>query len=1112
LPGFGASHYKGARGYLLSHFVSPSYAPIERAEKLFGEWVHRRRIVLDLTQAELADRVSCSLSMLRKIERDERRPSTQLAELLADHLTIDESQRESFLQLARGKLPTEFDGPNLVEGNLLPPLSAHISKQIQEQTTFVARERELQLLSEHLDQALQGRGRIVFIAGEAGRGKTSLLVEFARRSIEARSDLIVAGGSCDVFSGQGDPLLPFRDIFRWLTGDLEYAGMRGIFNQELAARLSAAIPMITEVLLDYGPNLIDKLIPVNALEAKLGRSYPHNARNTEILLRLKGLRARQRLAPAREQRQDSLFDEISVMLNTLAQRQPLVLILDDLHWIDPSSAALLGWLPRRIKESPILIVGSYRPENLAPTRSEGRPAGLSQHLLQEVLSETLLEFGQNRIDLDHYDPGEELAFVNSLLDLSENTFSLAFREHLANLTEGHPLFLVELLRDMKERGDIFQGEDGLWQERISSGWKNLPARVEGVIEKRLTRLTADSRELLAVASVQGETFFGEVIAIVRQTEPHRIMRQLSAELDRGHRLVIEQGIRRAGGERLSQYQFRHHLFQKYLYERLAPAERMYLHEVVGNALEALFERSAHPDDLPAAQLGRHFQEAHLHEKASRYLLRAGQQAVRVLAFDEAAAYFERGLSELEGLDPAQKTLRLAYKLELALARARWHSGRVGEAIAAYQQAIEWARALGDPQAFARAVLANEEPRWRLNLDFHTQLYIREALDILDNDHSGLKARLLVSLSRSLLAAGEQNELRTTVEQALEIARQIEDPVALCDALRVQAQIDRRPETTDTRLAAIQEMIATAESIPDQERLLDAMDLYVYDLLELGQIELADEIIAAQKKVASEIKQPLQIHIATVFQTMRAILRGEFETAERLAKEASDLSRQLGLAEMDGIFGIHMFTIRREQGRIHEIAPLVKLAVANSPRASAWRPGLALLYRTLDERQACRAIFEELADESFTFVPQDSLWVATLAYLSDVCAYLGDRERAARLYALLLPYDGRTVVVGGATACYGAVARFLGMLATTFEDWQAAEGHFQEAIALDERIKAWPWLAHSRFEYACMLLRRGRRADQQRALVLLQEAESAAQSLGMVNLAKMVAELSVQSQG
>lgn len=1065
--------------------------------------MQRRRKLLDLTQADLARMVSCSLSMLRKIERDERRPSTQLAELLADQLAIDDSQRKSFLQLARGKFLSDLQDRDQAEG-ALNPVSPKFTEQRQDQTTFVARERELLLLSEHLEQAMQGQGRIVFVAGEAGRGKTSLLVEFARRSVAARPDLIVAGGRCDVFTGQGDPLLPFRDIFRWLAGDLQNAGMRAILNQELATRLSAAIPVITEVLLDYGPNLIDKIIPGNSLEAHLARSYPHHARNTKILLRLKSLRARQRLASAHEQRQDSLFDEISRLFNALAQQQPMVLILDDLHWIDHSSAALLGRLPRRLKDSPILIVGSYRPEDLALGHPADAHSGQAQHPLQEVLSESLRQFGHNRIDLDHYVPGEELKFVNALLDVSENTFSEQFRQQLARLTEGHPLFLVELLRDMKERGDIFQVEDGRWCERITTGWKNLPARVEGVIEKRITRLPPDLMDLLAIASVQGETFFAEVIARVKQTEPHRLTRQLGVELDRQHRLVSEQGIKHAGSERLSQYQFRHHLFQKYLYERLAPAERMYLHEAVGNALESLFEGSVHPDDVPYGQLARHFQEARLNEKASRYLLRAGQQAARMLAFEEAGAHFDRGLSKLEEMDSTQEIRRLAYRLQLALAQARWHGGHVREAFSAYQQAIERARALDDPQALAHAVLAYEEPRWRLNLDSQqSQRFIREALNALNKEQSGLQVRLLVSLSRSLLASGEQDELRTTVEKALEIARRMDEPLALCDALRIIAQIDRRPDTTTARLAAIQEMIATAESIPDKERLADGLDLYVYDLLELGQIELADEMIATQRQVASEIKQPFQLHVAAVFQTMRAILRGEFETAERMAKEAADLSRRLGLAEVDGIYGIHIFTIRREQGRIREIAPLVKLAVANSPQASAWRPGLALIYSLLDERAACREIFEDLASNGFAFVPQDSLWVATLSYLSEVCAYLGDRDRAVKLYELLLPYGGRTVVVGGATACYGAVARFLGILARTLVDWEAAESHFQAAIELDEYIGAWPWLAHSQAAYAAMLLARGRDGDRPHVKALLNAAGKAAQSMGMASLASKV---------
>jgi tetratricopeptide (TPR) repeat protein len=361
------------------------------------------------------------------------------------------------------------------------------------------------------------------------------------------------------------------------------------------------------------------------------------------------------------------------------------------------------------------------------------------------------------------------------------------------------------------------------------------------------------------------------------------------------------------------------------------------------------------------QLAHHFQQAHLGYKASRYLLQAGQKAARLLAFDEAVRHFEHGLAELNDGTGAPEIQELRYKLYLDLTHALWHSGRVREVVAIYPYLIALAREIKDPQALAHAVLAYEEPRWRLNLDSKlTFEYLREALAVMGEEQSGLRVRLLVSLSRTQLASGEHEELRTTVDQALQIARQIDDPLALCDALRIKAQIDRRPESTEARLAAIEEMIATAEAIGAQERLADALDLYIYDLLELGQIEQVEEMIAAQRKVAQEIKQPFQLHVAAVFRTMQAILQGNFETAERLAMEAADLSRKLGLAEMDGILGIHMFTIRREQGRLHEVAPFVKFMVANSPVAkspspSAWLPGLALIYCVLDEREQCRAI-------------------------------------------------------------------------------------------------------------------------------------------------------------
>ncbi|MHC4800407.1 MAG: AAA family ATPase, partial [Planctomycetota bacterium] len=476
--------------------------------RLFGKWVSRRRKLLELTQEELARKVSCSVSMLRKIERDERRPSEQLAELLADHLAIDSSQRGVFLQMARGKFIQDIEYS--IQDNVnLTPLLVQMADPKGEQTPFVARERQLQLLHEQLEKAMQGQGRMVFISGEAGRGKSSLLFEFARLAMDAQPDLILAGGSSDVYTEEGYPLLPFYDVFRTLVGDFGNISMRGIITQILATRLGHAIPIITEILLDHGPHLIDTLVPRGVLEAHLAHSYPHHPKNTELLLRLQALRTQRSVSAAQEIRQDHLFDEISTTFNALAQRFPLLLILDDLHWIDKSSAALLGHLAMRLKHSPILIIGSYRPEDLAQIRTVDGQSGQMRHPLDEVLSESLRQFGHNRIDLDHSEPGEELEFVNALLDVSDNEFGEAFRAQLARLTEGHPLFIVELLRDMRERGDIVQGEDGRWKEQEIINWKSLPARVEGVVEKRITRLPDDLLGLLTIASVQGETFFAE---------------------------------------------------------------------------------------------------------------------------------------------------------------------------------------------------------------------------------------------------------------------------------------------------------------------------------------------------------------------------------------------------------------------------------------------------------------------------------------------------------------------------------------------------------------------------------------------------------------------------
>src|SRR5262249_45946276 len=165
-------------------------------------------------------------------------------------------------------------------------------------------------------------------------------------------------------------------------------------------------------------------------------------------------------------------------------------------------------------------------------------------------------------------------------------------------------------------------------------------------------------------------------------------------------------------------------------------------------------------------------------------------------------------------------------------------------------------------------------------------------------------------------------------------------------------------------------------------------------------------------------------------------------------------------------------------------------------AAAWRPALALIYRELERMPEARAEVEHLAQHDFTDLPRDALWMACMTYLVDVCTFLGGRGGAATPYQLLLPYPGRTVVIGFAAACYGSLSRYLGALATTLARWDEAAQHFEDALAMNTRMEAWPWLAHTQYQYATMLLARDQSGDGEKARELLRAALVTTRELGM----------------
>ena len=249
-----------------------------------------------------------------------------------------------------------------------------------------------------------------------------------------------------------------------------------------------------------------------------------------------------------------------------------------------------------------------------------------------------------------------------------------------------------------------------------------------------------------------------------------------------------------------------------------------------------------------------------------------------------------------------------------------------------------------------------------------------------------------------------------------------------------------------------------------------------------------------------------VYFHTSARAMRAILGGEFAEAERLAERAFEAAREFSSEYAAGVYGVQMFTIRREQGRLGEVAPILRRFIDENPRDAAWRPGMALIAGDLGFHDAARRAFEDLAAGGFAF-PVDAKRTLTLSYLAEVCTRLGDVDRAERLYHLLLPYRDLAVIAPATTVCCGSVARYLGMLAATLCDWAAAEEHFVTALAMDEQLQAWPWLAHTNHEFALMLRARARPQDHDRAAELIAAAAASAERIGMPALQQKIRSLS-----
>lgn len=560
--------------------------------------------------------------------------------------------------------------------------------------TIVSRESEMDQLQNHLLSTLTGQGKVIFIKGDSGSGKTVLLESFGRLAAKNHPTLLVATANCRAYGGTGDPFLPFRQLL-------------AAFARQSKSRALSASPIKEEVypiqpvqnLNRQTPNrltsdLLDQLQiraiqPVIDDNLKLGQDLEEQPWSF----------SRDGQAPTHPpgQRQESLaqsvlFEQITQFLQTVAGYSPLLLLIDDLQWIDSGSASLLFHLGRQLKDSRILIAGAYRPGDVTVNAFVTSNGPGQRHPMAAIINEFQREFGRIMVDLDRTNGR---GFVDAFLDTEPNQLDPSFRETFFRHTGGHALFTVELMRGLEQRGDLVQDKEGRWMVGPSLNWERLPARVEAVIAERIERLPAEALEILSAACVQGQEFVAEVVARVQQVDEHYVIHLLSNSLSKDHRMVRARGVQHEGDHRFSNYAFRHFLFQQYIYQHLDQVERVLLHEATGQALEELYAEQAGEH---ASRLAHHFEAAGVVEKAVDYLSQAGKIAYLLSANEEAVAYFKRGLALIAARPSRPNQVDLELTLQIALsAPLRAARGFAAPEIGTvYARIGELAQQTGDP--------------------------------------------------------------------------------------------------------------------------------------------------------------------------------------------------------------------------------------------------------------------------------------------------------------------------------------------------------------------------------------------------------------------------------
>jgi class 3 adenylate cyclase len=909
-------------------------------------------------------------------------------------------------------------------------------------TRFVAREKELGLLKDRLEEALSGRGSLVMVVGEPGIGKTRLSEELAVYARLRGSQVLT--GQCDESEG-APPYIPFVEALR------QYVNSR----------------------------------PADALRQELGDNGSDVARLvSEVRARVPDLPPSPSQEPEAERYR--LLEAVTAFLISASQANPLLIVLDDLHWADKPTLLLLQHLVRRLAGNRILVVGTYRDIELD-----------RRHPLSEVIAGLRRERLYERILLR----GLDLDGVHALLvGRAEHNLPRAFAVILYEQTEGNPFFIEEITNHLLEIGAISR-QEGRWVVDPTASVENIPEGVREVIGRRLSRLSEATNQALTFASILGREFDFDVLQLLAEMDEDTLLSSLEEAL--ASQLVEE---RRSTGA--AAYRFTHALVQETLYGELSIARKQRFHLRAGQALE-----EAHAGRLEAhvGQMAHHFYVGNDPAKAIDYSRQAGEAALRVYAWEEALRHWQVALELMEeqGGGDDEERARLLERL----GDLTYLSGIDYEKGASYlETALGIYERLG-----ARGKVAAMHSRLGRNMVSYTtrgmdlgkgSAHLEAARAILEEDapdSPGL-GYVYVGLACACMYTLDTEKGLACARRGLEVGERLNSRPVIANALVFVSWFTAARGGLREGLSLLQRAYEIAEE--DSLRyvgFIAASMTAAWNAFSRRDPQVGIRWARAEMAKPHVAAAPLLRGFWAGISGQASLLAGDMDTV-REARDAAEITTFVSPLSMG-------LLIAEGDWEAAEERLLARLAASEGTGNALVQRSVAHVLGELYLTSGRHDRAEEYLRRSLEIEERSGLltWdgLRTPTALARVLAGTGRLEEAQSLVDFCRDAIANGEDWGGSA---GGVALTRAVVLSTGEQWDEADAAFDEALEIARRYGL-PWdEADALHERARMHLARGEKGDLKQALRLLDESSAIYQRLGARRHLELVLADKLQAQG